>query len=276
MLKKSWVKIVFAEYLDWVVLVSKLFEILPGPLFASFLPKRCVKSGHVMALSSMRRYRETQEDPETVHRCRLIPAGRSLRPFADLIYGAILMSKNTTCTVRVSRLEIPSGFWPFPSLSLYRCFSPSFLLSLFFSFLMMCVYKYRVLAHPQSAILDARLLLKKFTHVPRRSHVCARSTVDRAQPPVEYDCIADIINRRCVPSFSVSFGELRMKLASSPTSSKYDLSLLVACTLLSRVVPTSCHSRFDLLDRSMKITSVFEESNANRTCESAGVLNPEW
>lgn len=52
-----------------------------------------------MALSPMRRCRETQEDPETVHRCRLIPAGRSLRPFADLIYGAILMSKNTTCTV---------------------------------------------------------------------------------------------------------------------------------------------------------------------------------
>lgn len=67
-----------------------------------------------------------------------------------------------------------------------------------------------------------------------------------------------------------------MKLASSPTSFKYDLSLLVACTLLPPVVPTSCHSRFDLLDRSMKIASVFEESNANRTCESAGVLNPEW
>jgi len=91
---------------------SKLFEICQNPPFASLLPERCVKSGHVMALSPTRRCRETQEGPETVHRCHPIPTDRPPRPFADLIYGAILMPKNIPCAPSVcpaSRFQAVSG-----------------------------------------------------------------------------------------------------------------------------------------------------------------------
>lgn len=117
------------------------------------------------------------------------------------------------------------------------------------SFLKTCVYEYRVLAHPQSACRYPRCKRKCSLKNPRMFHVGptyvrVRSTFHE-QPPIEYDCIADIINRRCVSGFSVSFGELRTKLASSPTSSKHDLLLPVACALLSRMITAACHSRFD-------------------------------
>lgn len=247
-LKQSRAETVFAQYLyGWVFLASKLFEILSGTLFASFLPERCVKSGHVMALSPMRLHDDVEKlkKTETVHRCRLIPAGRSLHPFADLIYGAILMSKNTTHRPCVPPRD-SKRFLAF----LLTLSSPFIVVSrpvcTSLSFLRTCVYEYRVLAHPQSACrLDAR------ENLCWKIHACfhAGPTYVRVRrwscTPIEYDCIADIINRRRVLGFSVSFGELRTKLASSPTSSKHNLLLPVACALLSRMVIAACHSRFD-------------------------------
>lgn len=60
----------------------------------------------------------------------LFHSGGPLRPFADLIYGAILMPKNTAHRPppppAPPRTEIPSGFWPFQILVRIHSFSARF------------------------------------------------------------------------------------------------------------------------------------------------------
>jgi len=107
---------------------TKLFEICQGLLFASLSPSRNDALSQVMLWPYLlRRYkasprRNSRRGTETVHRCRPIPAGRPPRPFADLIYGAILMPKNTMHRPRVPPRD-STRFLAFPdSLALARFF----------------------------------------------------------------------------------------------------------------------------------------------------------
>jgi len=107
---------------------SKLFDICQGSFFASLSPSRNDALSQVMLWPYLlRRYKATsrrnsRRGNETVHRCRPIPAAWPPRPFADLIYGAILMPKNTMHRPRVPPRD-SKRFLAFPdSLALARFF----------------------------------------------------------------------------------------------------------------------------------------------------------
>lgn len=192
----------------------------------------------------------------------------------------------------MSRLEIPSGFWPFPSLSLYRCFSPGFCSSLSLSFLGTCVYKYRVLAHPQSAVslspMQEKTFAEKSTHVPRRFHVCARTrstfhaqAFDRIRLYCRYHKSTTCLDApRAFQHLSPSYAR-NWRVRQRALSMIYHSP--VACALLSRMVPATCHFRFDPLYRTMKIATVPASSKNRMRIVRAnlrakfytGVVNPE-
>lgn len=167
--------------------------------------------------------------------------GRPPRPFADLIYGTILMPKNIPRALCVPPRD-SKQFLTFPDSLTFSFFIVLSLVSVS-SLLNRCVCEYRVFAHPQSVCCYLRWTLAEKSILISHICVCIYTymcvnafdvSYDRMQLNCRYKSIKSWVS--CVPrAFQPSsFAELCTKptLYISPENSKYDLSFPVACTLL--------------------------------------------